>query len=189
MKYLISAGLTSLILLSLAFPLAIMTSCDKEEEITQFDCIEISQNPNWTTEDFKTNYTIQFPDSYQGYGMVGFEGKIFFKNRTDDKVELTYYYCPSGLFCNPFGDTLAVVPVPNSITTRGKDGNDIILNSKQEFCLNGSIIGILYYNTEMNSTAKYYMKQGDDYLEGLIIYFTDTEYQEVENIIKSIAEN
>ena len=176
-------------ILSLIIILTILTSCEKKEEekITISDCITISQNPNWTTENFKTNYTIQFPNTYEGTGMTGFEGNIFNKNRVDDKVELKYAFC-GALLCNDFGDALDV-PIPNSVTAKDKDNNDIILNSKKEFCLNTNTIGILYYNIEMNSTGKYYIKQGSDYLEGLTIYFSNTEYQEVENIIKTITEN
>jgi hypothetical protein len=177
-----------IIIISLTFLLTIMTSCNKkEEDITLNNCIELSQNPNWITEDFKTNYLIQFPNNYEGTGMVGFEGNLFNKNRTDDKLRFTYSFCTS-LYCDDFGAPLNI-PIPNSISAKDKNNNAIILNSKKEFCLNGDILGILYYNNETNSTGIYYMKQGVEYLEGLTIYFDNTEYQEVENIIKTIVEN
>jgi len=175
------------IMISLVVFLTIIASCDKEEMPEQSDCIEMSENSNRTTEDFKTNFTIQFPNNYEGTGMVGFEGNIFNKKRIDDKVELTYSFCGS-LYCDDFGDALEVL-IPNSIIAKDKENNEVILNSKKEFCLNGNIKGVLYYNTELSSIGKYYIKQDSEYLDGLTIYFNNTEYQEVENIIKTIAEN
>jgi hypothetical protein len=49
------------IMISLAILLTILTSyCDKEEVLEQSECIEIFKNSNWTTEEFKSNYEIQF---------------------------------------------------------------------------------------------------------------------------------
>jgi len=172
-------------MLSIATILLILTSCEKQE-LLESNSIEISQNPNWSTEDFKNNYIIQFPDNYEGYGMVGFEGNIFFKNRNDYNVEFNYYFC--GLsYCNDFGNALAI-PIPKSIMVVDKNNNEINLNSKTEFSFNDEIVGILYFNTELNSTGIYYMKQGTEYLEGLSINFANSEYQELENIVKSIVE-
>jgi len=177
------------IIISLVILLTILTSCDKEEEevLEQSDCIEISKNSNWITEDFKANYKIQFPNNYEGPGMVGFEGNIFKKNRVDNKVELTYSFCGS-TFCIDFGNALDM-SIPNSIIAKDKQNNDVTLDSKKEFCLNSNVKGILYYNTEINSTGKYYIKQDSEYLDGLTIYFDNTEYQEVENIVKTITED
>ncbi len=173
--------------LTLLLLITLIGSCAKDEEISLNNSIEVSQNSNWNTEDFKTNYTIQFPDNYEGTGMVGFEGYVFNKSRIDKKVEFTYSFC-NPLFCSDFGNPLNV-PILNSLTIKDQDGNEIVLNSKKEFSLNGNLVGILYHNSAVNSIGKYYMNQGDKYLEGLTIYFSNTEYQEVENIIKTIAKN
>lgn len=170
------------LLLSLAILLTIFTSCDEE-----IDCIEIFETSDWTTENFKSNYTIQFPDNYEGTGMVGFEGNFFFKNRSDDKVVIRYNYC-GPLFCEDFGDSL-ITPNPSSVTAQDSFNNDVVLSLRKDFCLNNNIEGIFYYNEELVSTGVYYMKQGSEYMEGLTTYFANTESQEVENIIKSIVEN
>jgi hypothetical protein len=176
------------IMISLVILLTILTSsCDKEDGLEQSDCIEIFKNSNWTTEEFKSNYKIQLPNNYEGTGMVGFEGNIFNKSRVDNKVELTYSFC-SPTYCSDFGNVLDI-NIPNSIIVKDKENNDVTLDSKKEFCLNGNVKGILYYNTKINSTGKYYIKQDSEYLDGLTIYFDNTEYQEVENIIKTITEN
>jgi len=175
-------------MISLAILLTILTSsCDKEEVLEQSECIEIFKNSNWTTEEFKSNYEIQFSTNYEGTGMVGFEGNIFNKSRVDKKVELTYSFC-SPIYCSDFGNVLDI-SIPDSIMVKDKENNDVTLDSKKEFCLNGNVNGILYYNTEINSTGKYYIKQDSEYLDGLTIYFDNTEYQEVENIVKTITED
>lgn len=156
-----------------------------KEDRVHCQCIEMSQNQNWATENFKTNYTIQFPGDYEGFGMVGFEGNTFRKNRDDEMIVLSYSYC-GPLYCDDFGDTLGV-PTPNSIMAKDENGGNVILNSKNEFCLNGSTIGILYYNTEINSTGIFFIKINNSYLEGLTIFFTNTEYPEVQEILKTIS--
>ena len=167
--------------------LTVLTSCDKDEVPEQCDCIEISENSNWTTEDFKVNFTIQFPDNYEGTGMIGFEGNVFNKNWVDDKIELTYSFCGT-TYCNDFGNPLDE-GIPNSIIVKDKENIDVTLDSKKEFCLDGNVKGILYYNKEKNSTGRYYIKQDSEYLDGLTIYFVNTEFLEVESIIKTISED
>lgn len=173
------------IIFSLLLLITILSSCDKDEVAGKSNCIEISANEDWTTENFKTNFTIQFPKNYEGTGMVGFEGNMFNKKRIDDKVELTYAYC-GPTYCTDFGDTLNL-PIPNTLMTKDKENNDVNLDSKKEFCLNDHIKGVLYYNTDVNSTAKYFIEQDSEYLEGLTVYFENTEFQEVESIIKTIT--
>ena len=173
------------IILSFSIFLTVLISCDKSnDDISQKDCKSMSQNSNWTTENFKADYTIQFPNNYEGTGMVGFEGNMFYKNRVDNTISLNYNFCGT-TFCNDFGEALSE-PIPNSITVTDRNSNDITLDSKQEFCSNDKTVGILYYNKETNSVGKYYIKKDNKFLEGLTIHFTDTEYQEIEDIIKTI---
>lgn len=169
------------ILFSLLTFAIIISACSPEEEI-----VEITPNPDWTAENFKNDYTIQFPDTYEGSGMVGFEGNLFNKYRPDDKVKMSYSFC-NGLFCDDFGAALAN-PNANTITVLDVNSNEVVLNSRIEFQSNGETIGIFYYDTETTSTGRYYMKQGDDYLEALWVLFDSTEYDEVESIIRTISE-
>ena len=62
----------------MSFILLIVCSCNDNEEQIDMDCVENKQMGYWITELFKSNYTIQFPSNYEGQGMVGFEGNIFF---------------------------------------------------------------------------------------------------------------
>lgn len=149
------------------------------------DCLKMSDNSNWTTEDFKLEYTIQFPSNYEGTGMVGFEGNFFSKNRIDDKVSFNYSFC-GPLLCLDFGEALASTATTEIIVI-DRNNNEVILASKKEFCSNGMVEGILYHNTDASSMGKYYMKQDSEYLEGLTVYFDYSEYSEVERIIQTIT--
>lgn len=162
-------------------------SCSKEETPNLENCIEKSKNANWITEDFKYNYTIQFPDNYAENGMLIFEGPFFLKQREDNRVKFEYNFCKYN-FCYEFGDTLST-PIPSSIVATLRNGKSVSLTSKKKFCFNENLVGILYYDTEQNSTGKYFMKQGTYFLDGLTIFFDKDEYQDVENIIKTIIEN
>jgi len=147
---------------------------------------EIPKDSVWITESFKSNYTIQFPDSYEGIGMYGFEGNMFTKNRIDEKVLFSYQYCHS-LGCENFGDTLES-PIPNSIIAIDANENEVFLDLVKLIFEESDTVGILYYNDEEQSTGKYFMKEGDELLEGLSVYFTKSEFSEVEEIILSINE-
>ncbi len=159
--------------------------CSAEEVPTREECVIQSQNQNWTTEDFKGNFTIQFPIRYEGSGMIGFEGNTFNKKRTDGKVELGYGFC-TGTFCADFGSALDV-PAPTEVMAKDKGGNDVLLTSKMVFCSGDGVMGHFYFNRKVNSTGKYYIRQGTDFLEGMTVFFEAGEYPEVENIIRTIA--
>lgn len=161
-------------------------SCSKEEIPNLKKCIEKSENPNWITEDFKHNYTIQFPSNYLGNGMMEFEGVFFNKRRDDGEIEFNYNFCLL-IYCDQYGDTLNE-SIPDSIIAKDKIGATISLTSKKNFCLNENSVGILYYNSEQNSTGKYFMRHDSYFLDALTVYFEKDEYQEVENIIKTIYE-
>lgn len=172
----------SLLILSLFF----LAACTDSDDSLTNGCIEISQNPDWKTEDFKTSFTIQFPDNYEGVGMTGFEGNSFSKKRNDGKIELEYYYS-NGAYSLDFGIALNG-SIPDSIDSKDKSRSETILAIRKEFCSNNDIIGYFYFNEEVNSTGKYFMKRDSVYLEGLKVYFNSTELQEVENIIKTVVE-
>lgn len=118
--------------------------------------------------------------------MVGFEGNTFSRTKENKKIEFEYSFC-SPTFCNDFGSALEE-PIPNLLVIEDKNKNEIALDSKKEFCLNSDTIGYFYFNEAENATGKYYLKRDSVFLEGLSIYFDNTEIQEVESIIKTIVE-
>lgn len=179
------------IIFYLGILLTLFAACDTKDEkdilpLRIIECVERSQNSNWITENFKNGHTIQFRDNFEGAGMIGFEGNTFQKRRMDGKVVFTYNYC-TNLHCSDFGDALAE-PGPDSILSQDKNGDEVVLDSKKGFCVDGEIEGILYYNTKPDASGKYFMKQGTKFLEGVTIHFDNTEYQEVENILITISE-
>jgi hypothetical protein len=99
---------------------------------------------SWITINFKSNYTIQIPDGFEGIGIAGFEGNTFSKNSPDKKINLSYAYC-NDLFCNDFGDPLGS-SVPYSVQVKNDSGATITLNKKEYFCQNSEVKGILYYS-------------------------------------------
>lgn len=176
------------IMICLAVSILIMTSCKKDDPIKP-GTIEVSPHSEWTSEGFKPGlnnpaYVIQFPENYEGVGLTVFEGPIFSKNRIDDKVSFYYGFCGS-LFCSDYGDALAE-PTPASINAKINSTAEVSLTSQTFFALNNKIIGILYYNEEDKATGRYFMLQGNEFLEALHIEFDFREYEEVESIIKTI---
>jgi hypothetical protein len=160
-----------------------LISCRKENLIEE-NCIEISQNLTWKVENFKTEYTIQIPDNYEGAGMVGFEGNVYSKKRIDDKVELSYSFC-GALRCQDFGGNLSN-PFPQSILTKDKIGKDIVLMKQKVFCTNGKITGIFYSDNLDNAFGKLYLFDNEVFKEALTISYAKTEQLAVEDILKTI---
>ncbi len=175
----------------------ILSSCEKntaeiiipevDDLIVVIDsiCQEIGLNANWNTEDFKTGYDIQFPDNYEGTGMIGFEGNTFQKKRIDDAVQLSYFYC-DGLWCSDYGATTVTDTTTSVIAST--INSTIVLNLKTEFCDNGETVGYLFYNCAVNATGKYFMPFNQQFHEALEINFTEDTYVEVVEILKTIHE-
>lgn len=174
------AKFISLILLSLAF-----AACKKDKiEPIKENIIEMVANPNFSKENFKTDFTIQFPANYDGVGMVGFEGNMFSKARVDDKIALDYSFC-SPLYCNDFGSDL-VNSNSTQISITDKNGQQILLTNRLNFGRNNSIEWIYFYNQSAQTIGKLYGKQGNVYQEALSINYENTLQNEVVDILKTI---
>ena len=151
----------------------------------QTNCITVTQVANWITEPFKYQYTIQFPSSYEGIGMAGFEGNIFRKTRTDNQVNFSYSFC-SPVYCEDFGSSL-ISPIPDSFSVYVNNVG-IFFDQKKEFCSNGEIEGIFYHTSTASAQGLYYMRRDTNFLQGLNVEFEISELTEVENILKTIQE-
>jgi hypothetical protein len=160
-----------------------LISCRKEN-IIEKNCIEISQNATWKIENFKREYAIQIPDNYEGVGMVGFEGNVYSKKRTDNKVELSYSFC-GPLFCNDFGENLSS-PFPQSILAKDKTGKDIVLMKQKEFCTSEKVTGVFYSNNLENAFGKFYLSDNEVFKEALTVSYVKTEQLDVEEILRTI---
>ena len=94
-------------------------SCTKGTDIVSNVCIPHAENPAWNTILFKNDHTIQFPNNYEGRGMVGFEGNTFIKQRSDNKIIFKYAYC-GPLYCEEFGRELSL-KLPDTIVVNDKN--------------------------------------------------------------------
>lgn len=168
----------------ISFPVVLVmlfVSCRKQK--TSADCINLTQNTSMTTVSFKSNYTIQFPADYEGSGMTGFEGNLFFKNKTNKTVAFSYIYC-SPLHCEDFGRQLAQ-PTQDTIVTH-VNNNPVILDKKLSFCDNNSPIAVFYFNEITNANGVLFWNENGIYKEALSISYNNTTQQEVVDIIRTI---
>lgn len=156
-----------------------------------YEVVEATTNPNWEKEDFKSTYTIRFPDDYEG-GMRGFEGNIFFKNRYDDLVVFSYYFCEPH-FCYDFGERLN--SFDSLYGTNYYTGASYLLTQKVKFLKEEEVTGVLFYelaldgdfgNPEIDAMGVYYMMEEGEFLEGLTVHFKSEAYGEVLNILQTI---
>ncbi|NOZ74385.1 MAG: hypothetical protein GXO90_03275 [FCB group bacterium] len=162
--------------------LLMVYACSDQNQET--DCIPTEQNYHWTAEPFKTDFTIQFPSNYNGPGLHGFEGNIFYKARTDSSVEFEYFYC-GPLNCEDFGDTLPN-PYPDSIMVNYGSSEERNMNQLVLFCTNGEETGIFYHDQNEIAKGKYFQRVNRVYLEALSIRYDLGLEDEVENILRTI---
>lgn len=165
-----------------------ISACKKEQILEKEEDLEV-----WFIEDFKPNYSVSFPDGYEGIGMYGFEGPMFMKTRTDNKVKLSYHYCHE-LGCELFDDTLAN-PFPAFVVALDLEEEEVILDNNTFIIVENDTIGLLYFNDKEFSTAVLYQKVENPligihlgYYEGLSIFYNKSELSEVEEILMNIVE-
>jgi len=159
---------------------SLLISCKKSDN----DDFNISSINGWATIDFKTNYTIQIPVGYVGYGMGGFEGNTFYKSSADSKIKLSYGYCNS-LFCFDFGDTLRN-PIPTNVQVQNNYSKIVTLNQIEYFRQNSEIIGIFYYAKSDTANGSLYWKDNGKYRDALEVEFDIAKLDIVNKIIGTI---
>lgn len=172
--------------LILLFLLLFNCSEDNDDNMEAPDntCIELTQNTEWVVEQFKNDFTIQFPDNYDG-GITGFEGNLFLKFRDDNMIRMGYNYC-GPLFCEDFGDETVSEPFPESITTL--IFGEVTLTNTQQFCVNGEVVAILYYSDPSDARGKLFMKQEGEFVEALSVVYSSDTFDEVIAILTTIRE-
>lgn len=166
--------------------ICLQTAC-KKDNLVNTDCETMRNMPGWQTKPLKPDYNFQLPDHYEGEGLITLEGPFYLKNRTDSTLFLSYSYC-NGYMCTSFGDTLSA-QVPDTITTVNRDSDTVSLGNKEYFCRADTSKGILYYNDEHFSSAVFYLKKEDKYLESLSIAFRNDRLDEVFDIIRTIRQS
>ena len=181
----------SFLILSTIGLFVLISACSKDSDNgpnseSESQCSDMALNPNWITEDFKTDYLIQFPDDYVGIGMVGFEGNIFYKYSPDSTIALYYSYC-SPLWCDDFGDTIDIMQT--EITLELNNGLTILLEETQEFCDQGELVGKLYYNDLNESFGMYCMKEETVWREAARMEFRSDRLDDLQEILATIHED
>jgi hypothetical protein len=157
-----------------------LIACEKNSD----NGYNLTSIDGWTTINFKSNYTIQIPDGFEGIGMAGFEGNTFSKFSADNKINLFYGYC-NDLFCNDFGDPLAN-PVPNSLQVSTNSAVLITLNKREYFYQNSEVVGVLYYSDNEISRGRLFWKDSSTLKAALEIDFNLSEIETVNKIIETI---
>ena len=153
-----------------------------------FACKKEDTNPDsWKTEQFKYDYTIQFPDNYSGGYVQGFEGGTFEKTRKDSRAVFSYNFS-NGLQSFDFGDTLANESTDSIAVT---DGDIVVfLPNRMEIIQDGDTAGILFYNEVWSiSRGELYWKDGGVFKDALSIQYANDLKEEAISIVKTIKHN
>ncbi len=166
----------------------VIIACNKSDDNT--DCVTLEENSNWQSEMLiPQTHDIQFPDDYEGLGLTGFEGPIFFKHKPDSSVFFQYSFC-GPLFCEPFGvcfdqDFDETEEVPLDWLSSYFDPLDI----RQDFCDNGDKLrGMFFHNDRDEASGRYYMLVDTMWKESLQVNFEIAKLEEVKNILATISE-
>lgn len=152
-------------------------ACKKEDD----------NHDSWQTEKFKYEYTIQFPDSYSGGYIQGFEGATFEKTRKDNRAIFSYNFT-NGLQTFDFGDTLANENVDSISVT---DGDIVVfLPNRLEIIQDDDTTGFLFFNEVWSiSRGELYWKDGGVFKDALTIYFANDLKEEMIQILNTIRRN
>lgn len=151
----------------------LLLSCKKESRPVS-QRYSLAQNSVWTTEDFKTHYTIQFPIGFDG-GIIEVpsSGNIFCKHSDTDSL---YYEFPTDIFgfsdfeysADIIEDT-TIVNMRNAILRysmpySGYVVDSFYLNTRIDFINADSLVGMFFY-TDYNpkSAGILYWKDKNEY--------------------------
>lgn len=161
--------------------------CKKEPEISNTDCIEQLQNPNFKTEDLNQDYTIQFPLDYTGDGLSS-TSLISFRKEKDNAIKFYYTFNPD-IEPNFYYGQKLIMPIPNKFESPSQllIGN---LPQKREFCIEGRIVCILYFSQNGNNVESYgklFLEHNEWYYEALNITFkNEPDIDEIIEVVKTI---
>ena len=159
----------------------LLLSCKKESRPFNYR-YPLAQNPAWSTEDFKSHYTIQFPNDYLGGKQVTTFGDIFCKYNTTDSL---FFVFQNGLWLFEDFEGYSGSPAISDTTQQNiKDGiyrysfpfdpnhvDSFYLNSKIDFVDADSLIGMFFY-------ADYYPKSAG------ILYWKDKNEYDTKAVFK-----
>lgn len=163
----------------------LLIGCEETNEEKAQTCQSLTTVADWTTIDFKENYTIQVPEDFIRNGLThGFEGNTFFKTSPDERIILESYY---GTWTRKF-DFGPVLPdsIPASEQVRNRKGELINLDHRETFCNDSEIVGYLYYSQEEVCYGQLYWKAENQFQAALLVEFQLSELETVKKIIRTI---
>ncbi|MEO8403042.1 MAG: hypothetical protein ABI480_00550 [Chitinophagaceae bacterium] len=158
-----------------------IASCSKGD-VGRITVYELEQNPGWSTESFKTNYTIQFPSGFTG-SMTGFEGNVFDKANADLSTHLWYGYSNS-LICFDFRDTLPNINQP--FIQVMFNGQVLTLSDRIEFTSNHELIGIFYHTDAQQINGRLFWKDDGVFKEAADANYLVGDEQQMIRILRSV---
>ena len=159
----------------------ILAGCSKGD-VGRITVYELEQNPGWSSESFKANYTIQFPSGFTG-SMGGFEGNIFDKFNTTNSTRLWYFYSNS-LFCSDFRDTLMNINQP--FIQVMFNGQVLTLSDRIEFTSNHELTGIFYHTNAQQINGRLFWKDDGVFKEAADANYPVGDEQQMIRILRSI---
>lgn len=174
----------------LLFALCAIMSCS--ESNIEALCTAWEQNQTWTAENFKTDYTIQFPSTYKGDGASTSSNYYFNKYRKNKSVRFFWTHCGVA-YCSEYG-YLPLATLRDIITASSSEisnnGSHWVRNDLTEyklFCDDSGVSAVFYYNTLPDADGALFLKLDDDqYYAAILVNYKNTEQQEVEDIMRTI---
>jgi len=164
---------------------SVLTSCEKNDERPAApQSYEVMQNPAWTAESFKSNYTIQFPAGYTGK-MQGFEGNTFHKKDAGGTTQIGYFYS-NGVYCADFRDTLTNPLQAAILSILVYNQSPVLLSHRVEFTSNNQLTGVLYHDNAASLKGVLFWKDEGYFKEAATVESTMQNLPEVINIFKTI---
>ncbi len=149
-------------------------------------CHQMGTNRSFVEEDFKPNYTIQFPNTYVGEGLHFLYTPVFFKSSPSGVIYSYKYLCATD--CHIYFGQILETPLPSKIlySDYTNKHNGEILDKRINFCINQELFMVLYYSSNGFNKSKLFIKDKGEFKEGLIVEFGESNIDEVIAILKTI---
>jgi hypothetical protein len=164
---------------------SVLISCEKNDHKPLApQSYEVMQHPVWTAEDFKSQYTIQFPSGYTGK-MQGFEGNTFHKKDAAGTTQIGYFYS-NNTYCSDFRDILTDPIQPSILSIFVYNQVPVLLSHRVEFTSNNQLTGVLYHDNGALLKGILFWKDDGIFKEAATVQSTTQNLPEVINILRTI---
>jgi hypothetical protein len=166
----------------------LLLGCQNKELGLRDDCYSMGLNPEYSMEDFKRQYVIQFPSNFDGEGL--YQDELFqpkFNKESPAGIRF-YYYFPCATDCHIYFGRELPSPLPEEIEYSIHENRryDETLNQKIEFCRDEEVSMALYYSSSGFDRAKLFMEDEGVFKEALTIELNGRKVSEVIKVLKTI---